>query len=124
MSATASCVRASGAWISVRRAAPDRRLGFPADRAVRVSSTRLMSFVKRPIAAICYDVEPLDGSVWIVAQSELVANGQLPVPDGDPLAAAVEPCTVLKQGLRRGCGATSPRRMTGSRKRSALVRRE
>jgi len=34
----------------------------PAGQAVRVTSTRLVSFVQRSIAAICYDVEALDGT--------------------------------------------------------------
>src|SRR5215475_9023194 len=33
----------------------------PARAAVRISSTRLVSFVHRAVAAICYEVEPLDG---------------------------------------------------------------
>jgi alpha,alpha-trehalose phosphorylase len=61
----------------------------PAGYAVRVSSTRLVSFVQRSIAAICYDVEPLDDVVRVIVQSELVANEQLPPPDGDPRVAAV-----------------------------------
>ena len=61
----------------------------PAGRAVRVSSTRVVSFVQRSIAAICYDVEPLGGSMRVVVQSELVANEQLPPPGGDPRVAAV-----------------------------------
>jgi alpha,alpha-trehalose phosphorylase len=61
----------------------------PAGRAVRVSSARLVSFAQRSIAAICYDVEPLDGPVRVVVQSELVANEQLPAAGGDPRAAAV-----------------------------------
>jgi alpha,alpha-trehalose phosphorylase len=61
----------------------------PAGRAVRVSSARLVSFAQRSIAAICYDVEPLDGTVRVVVQSELVANEQLPAATGDPRAAAV-----------------------------------
>ena len=60
----------------------------PAGRAIRVSSTRLVSFVQRSIAAIRYDVEPLDDPVRVVVQSELVANEQLPAPGGDPRAAA------------------------------------
>ena len=61
----------------------------PAGCAVRVSSTRLVSFTQRSIAAICYDVEPLEGPVRVVVQSELVANEQLPPPGGDPRVAAV-----------------------------------
>jgi alpha,alpha-trehalose phosphorylase len=61
----------------------------PAGRAVRVSSARLVSFAQRSVAAICYDVEALDGPVSLVLQSELVANEQLPPAGGDPRAAAV-----------------------------------
>jgi alpha,alpha-trehalose phosphorylase len=61
----------------------------PAGVAVRVTSTRLVSFVQRSIAAICYEVEALDGAVRVVVQSELVANEQLPPADGDPRVAAV-----------------------------------
>jgi alpha,alpha-trehalose phosphorylase len=61
----------------------------PAGRAVRVSSARLVSFAQRSVAAICYDVEPLDGPVPVVVQSELLANEQLPPPGGDPRVTAV-----------------------------------
>ena len=46
----------------------------PARRAVRVTSTRLVSFTQRAILAIAYEVEPIDGRANIVVQSELVAN--------------------------------------------------
>jgi alpha,alpha-trehalose phosphorylase len=61
----------------------------PAGRAVRVSSARLVSFAQRSVAAICYEVEALDGPVTVVVQSELVANEQLPPAGGDPRVAAV-----------------------------------
>src|SRR5882757_8769267 len=61
----------------------------PAGQTVRVSSTRLVSFTQRAIAAISYEVEPVDGPARIVVQSELVANEQLPGHNGDPRAAAV-----------------------------------
>ncbi|HEX4777136.1 MAG TPA: glycosyl hydrolase family 65 protein [Acidimicrobiia bacterium] len=61
----------------------------PAGRTVRVSSTRIVSLTQRAIAAVCYEVEPLDGPARVVVQSELVANEPLPPPDGDPRAAAV-----------------------------------
>jgi alpha,alpha-trehalose phosphorylase len=60
----------------------------PAGRAVRVRSTRMVSFVQRSIAAILYEVEPLGESVRIVVQSELVANEPPPDESGDPRAAA------------------------------------
>ena len=45
----AGVLRRTAEWVS------------PTGRPVRVSSTRLVSFSQRAIAAICYDVEPLDG---------------------------------------------------------------
>ncbi len=60
----------------------------PTGRAVRVSSTRLVSFSQRAIAAVLYEVEPLDGSTPVVVQSELVANESMPASDKDPRAAA------------------------------------
>ncbi|HEY7145948.1 MAG TPA: glycosyl hydrolase family 65 protein [Streptosporangiaceae bacterium] len=61
----------------------------PAGRGVAISSVRLVSFTQRAIAAICYDVEPLDGPTRIVVQSELVANEQLPLARRDPRVSAV-----------------------------------
>ncbi len=55
----------------------------------RISSTRLVSFTQRAVAAICYEVESLDGPRRIAVQSELLANEQLPASDGDPREAAV-----------------------------------
>jgi alpha,alpha-trehalose phosphorylase len=61
----------------------------PAGGSVRVTSTRLVSFSHRAVAAISYEVEPLEQSLRVSVQSELLANEQLPPPDGDPRAAAV-----------------------------------
>ena len=61
----------------------------PAGRAVRVTSTRLVSFTQRAVAAICYEVEPLDGPARLVIQSGLVANEEMPVMRADPRVAAV-----------------------------------
>ena len=62
----------------------------PAGDGVRVSSVRLVSFSQRAIAAILYEVEPIDGGVRVVAQSELVANEPVPAPvDMDPRAGAL-----------------------------------
>ncbi len=60
----------------------------PAGQAVRVSSTRLVSFVQRSIAAIVYEVEPVDAPARVVVQSELVANEEEPERTDDPRAAA------------------------------------
>jgi alpha,alpha-trehalose phosphorylase len=61
----------------------------PAGASVRVNSTRLVSFTNRAVAAISYEVEPVEQSLQISLQSELLANEQLPDSDGDPRAAAV-----------------------------------
>src|SRR5207302_1208261 len=61
----------------------------PAGRTVRVSSMRMVSFTQRAIAAISYEVEPLDTAARIVIQSELVANEPLPDPGHDPRASGV-----------------------------------
>jgi alpha,alpha-trehalose phosphorylase len=61
----------------------------PAGAQARISSTRLVSFTQRAVAAVSYEVEPLDGRRRIAVQSELLANEQLPASDGDPREAAV-----------------------------------
>jgi alpha,alpha-trehalose phosphorylase len=60
----------------------------PTGRPVRVSSSRLVSFSQRAVAAILYEVEALDATFPVVVQSELVANESLPVAEEDPRAAA------------------------------------
>jgi alpha,alpha-trehalose phosphorylase len=68
----AGVLRRSAEWVS------------PTGRRIRVASTRLVAFTRRAIAAIHYEVEPLDGSLPVVLQSELVANEALPVERNDP----------------------------------------
>jgi alpha,alpha-trehalose phosphorylase len=60
----------------------------PAGDQVRIRSTRLVSFAQRTVAAILYEVEPVDGPLRLVAQSELVANEPAPPRSADPRAAA------------------------------------
>jgi alpha,alpha-trehalose phosphorylase len=73
----------------------------PAGCTVRVTSTRLVSFTQRAIAAVAYEVEPLDSDVRVVVQSELVANEQLPEKTGgDPrVAAALQDVLVPEETL-------------------------
>jgi alpha,alpha-trehalose phosphorylase len=59
----------------------------PTERRIRMHSTRLVSFSQRAVAAIMYEVEPLDGELRVVVQSELVANESLPLDEQDPRAA-------------------------------------
>ncbi|GGT16896.1 glycoside hydrolase family 65 protein [Streptomyces chromofuscus] len=77
----------------------------PAGRTVRVRSTRLVSLTQRAIAAVAYEVEPVDSRTRVVIQSELVANESLPEPNGDPRAARalkspLEPEEDFADGLR------------------------
>src|SRR5438128_10662036 len=62
--------------LDLRAGVLNRRVEWrsPAGDSVRVSSTRLVSFVQRAAAAILYEVEPIDGPLRVVVQSELVAN--------------------------------------------------
>lgn len=63
----------------------------PAGREVKISSVRLVSFTQRAIAAIYYEVEPLEAEVRVVVRSELVANEALPAQSKDPrVGAALE----------------------------------
>ena len=56
----------------------------PAGRRIRVSSSRIVSFTQRAVAAICYEVEPVNGPARIGVHSELIANEQLPAARADP----------------------------------------
>ncbi|WP_069872554.1 glycoside hydrolase family 65 protein [Streptomyces malaysiensis] len=70
----------------------------PVGKTVRVRSTRLVSFTQRAIAAVAYEVEPLDDRTDVVLQSELVANEQLPELTGDPrVGAALESCLLPEE---------------------------
>lgn len=59
----------------------------PAGSRIRVRSTRLVSLTQRAIAAVAYEVEPVDSRTRVVIQSELVSNESLPGANGDPRAA-------------------------------------
>jgi len=61
----------------------------PAGDGVRITSTRLVSLSQRAVAAISYEVSPLDDSLRVVVQSEMVANEELPDLGRDPRTAAV-----------------------------------
>jgi alpha,alpha-trehalose phosphorylase len=60
----------------------------PADQRIRVTSTRLVSFAQRSVAAIEYIVEAVGDFAYVTVQSELVANEDQPVPSKDPRVAA------------------------------------
>ncbi|MGI8413111.1 MAG: glycoside hydrolase family 65 protein [Solirubrobacteraceae bacterium] len=60
----------------------------PAGQAVRVRTVRLVSLVQRAVAAVSYEVEPIDAPARLVVQSELVANEPMPTVIADPRVAA------------------------------------
>jgi alpha,alpha-trehalose phosphorylase len=76
----------------------------PAGKAVLVRSVRLVSLIQRAVAAIYYEVQPLEAPARLVIQSELVANAQLPHPqDEDPRAArALESPLVAEHAGQHG----------------------
>ena len=85
----------------------------PAQDRVRISSVRLVSLTHRAVAAICYEIEPIDTPLRIVVQSELVANEALPAQGRDPRTAAVleNPLVIEEQTVRqprRAHGAPDP----------------
>jgi alpha,alpha-trehalose phosphorylase len=76
----------------------------PAGRAVRIHSTRLVSFTQRAVLAIGYEVQVTDGKpLRLILQSEIVANEQLPTTKADPRVAAVL-CTPLVAQEHMGTG--------------------
>jgi alpha,alpha-trehalose phosphorylase len=60
----------------------------PTGRRVRVRTERLVSFTQRAVAAIRYEVEPMDGGVQLVVQSDLLANEPIVTHSKDPRVAA------------------------------------
>ncbi len=59
----------------------------PAGQAVKVRSTRLVSFVQRAVVAVRYSVEAVGAPARVVVQSTLVANEPVPGETYDPRAA-------------------------------------
>ncbi len=59
----------------------------PAGRQIDVRSTRMVSFTERAVAAICYEVTPVNGRVQVVLQSDLVVNEPMPERANDPRSA-------------------------------------
>ena len=77
----------------------------PTHRRVKVRSRRLVSLVHRALAAVLYEVQPIDGGVDVVIQSELVANGPVAGKGAtDPRSGGV-----LEQPLQSELAATTER---------------
>jgi alpha,alpha-trehalose phosphorylase len=79
----------------------DTQWTSPSGKSVKVHTTRLVSLTQRAIAAILYEVEPVDEPVRVVLQSELFANEELPGSDGDP-RGGVGPMAPMQAEFRDG----------------------
>jgi alpha,alpha-trehalose phosphorylase len=94
----------------------------PAGDAIRVRSVRLVSLAQRSVAAIWYEVEPVDDEVRMIVQSELVANEALPPMSKDPREAAVlESSLEAEEQVSRERGALLVHRTRASRLRMAAA---
>ncbi|UVS79911.1 glycoside hydrolase family 65 protein [Actinokineospora sp. UTMC 2448] len=60
----------------------------PTGALVRLRSQRLVSFTQRAVAAIRYEVEPVDRPLQLVVQSDLLANEPIVSESRDPRVAA------------------------------------
>jgi alpha,alpha-trehalose phosphorylase len=90
--------------LDLRAGVLERRVDWesPAGKRVKVSSTRLVSFTHRAVAAIRYEVE-VDRPARIAIQSELVANEDSGTASDDPrTAAALTKPLVAQEGVAVG----------------------
>ncbi len=79
--------------LDLRRGVLERVVDWrsPAGRRIRLRSSRLVSLNRRSLLAIRWSVEPVDATLRLVAQSELVANEHTPPQSQDPrVTAAIE----------------------------------
>lgn len=75
----------------------DCRWVSPAGQEIVLRTQRLVSLTQRSVAAICYEVTPIDDEARVVVQSELIANEAIPAPADDPRAAAVLATPLVSQ---------------------------
>ncbi len=61
----------------------------PQGHGIRVHSQRLVSLTQRAVAAIVYEVEPIESPLRVVVQSELVTNEVLPPRSRDPRVSEI-----------------------------------
>lgn len=94
----------------------------PTGRRVRVRTQRLVSFTQRAIAAIRYEVEPLDDDMQLVVQSDLLANEPVESDTSDPrVAAALEAPLVSEFATAKDYGAVLVHRTRVSELRMAAA---
>ncbi|MFY9928931.1 MAG: glycosyl hydrolase family 65 protein [Streptosporangiaceae bacterium] len=61
----------------------------PAGARIRLTSVRMVSLTQRAIVGMSYTVEPVEGKLRLVLQSEIVANEELPQGGKDPRLSAI-----------------------------------
>lgn len=90
-------LRAHTRTLDLRRGTLERVCEWvsPAGKAIRLRTTRLVSFTQRSIAAIRFQVEAVDQPMRLVIQSELVANESLPAASADPRVSTMLECPLL-----------------------------
>ena len=101
-------VRSHERVLDLRAGRLDRRTEWtsPNGSSIRVTSQRLVSFTQRALAAISYEIEPLDGDVYIALQSDLLANEPLNDDSADPRRSALLNRPLQPQlAARRDCRA-------------------
>ncbi|MBV8950850.1 MAG: glycoside hydrolase family 65 protein [Actinobacteria bacterium] len=106
--------------LDFRRGTLARRADWssPAHQRVHVSSVRMVSLTQRAIAAIRYEVTPIDEPARIVIQSELVTNETLPSSNGDPRAASILEAPLLSEqhaAMEAGAALLHRTRLSGLR---------
>jgi alpha,alpha-trehalose phosphorylase len=79
-------VRSHERALDLRAGVLERRTDWtaPNGSSVRVTSRRLVSFTERVLAAISYEVEPLDDGFYAALQSDLLANEGAVLASRDP----------------------------------------
>jgi alpha,alpha-trehalose phosphorylase len=88
----------------------------PSGCSVRITSVRMVSLTHRGVAAINYQVEPVDSGLRVVLQSELVANESLPGAGEDPRTAAMlESPLAPEESMVRGTRALMVHRTKATR---------
>ncbi len=69
----------------------------PAGTRIKVASVRMVSLTQRAIAAISYTVEPVDKTLRLVMQSELVTNEEAPQVRTDPRLPVFLPSPLVSE---------------------------
>ena len=108
--------------LDLRAGVLERRTDWtaPNGSSVRVTSRRLVSFTQRVVAAISYEVEPLDRGFYVALQSDLLANGGTVQASRDPRdAAPLDRPLDCEMSHSRDCRAVLVHRTRRSRLRVA-----